>query len=104
MPFGVEPLVLTEEERRELQQLTQSRTLPAPTRAGGAVAHRRSGTRDCRAAPAARLGAPLRSRCAVRFGGLREDLANAPDDPQHEQTGESLRQRQLRELHENAQT
>ena len=29
MPFGAEPLVLTEEERRELQQMTQSRTLPA---------------------------------------------------------------------------
>lgn len=29
MPFGAEPLVLTEEERRELQQMTQSRSLPA---------------------------------------------------------------------------
>jgi transposase len=29
MPFGAEPLVLTDEERRELQQMTQSRTLPA---------------------------------------------------------------------------
>ena len=29
MPFGAEPLVLSEEERRELQQMTQSRTLPA---------------------------------------------------------------------------
>src|SRR5258705_7197854 len=29
MPFGAEPLVVTEEERRELQQMTQSRTLPA---------------------------------------------------------------------------
>jgi transposase len=29
MPFGAEALVLTEEERRELQQMTQSRTLPA---------------------------------------------------------------------------
>src|SRR6266481_1324477 len=29
MPFGAEPLVLTEDERRELQQMTQSRTLPA---------------------------------------------------------------------------
>jgi transposase len=29
MPFGAEPLVLTEEERQELQQMTQSRTLPA---------------------------------------------------------------------------
>src|SRR5580704_17696003 len=29
MPFGAEPLVLTEEERKELQQMTQSRTLPA---------------------------------------------------------------------------
>ena len=29
MPFGAEPLDLTEEERRELQQMTQSRTLPA---------------------------------------------------------------------------
>src|ERR1700688_763962 len=29
MPFGAEPLVLTEEERQELQQMTQSRTPPA---------------------------------------------------------------------------
>jgi transposase len=29
MPFGAEPLVLTEEERQELEQMTQSRTLPA---------------------------------------------------------------------------
>ena len=29
MPFGAEPLVLNEDERRELQQMTQSRTLPA---------------------------------------------------------------------------
>jgi len=29
MPFGGEPLVLTEQERQELQQMTQSRALPA---------------------------------------------------------------------------
>src|SRR6266852_6654466 len=29
MPFGAEPLVLTDDERRELQQMPQSRTLPA---------------------------------------------------------------------------
>jgi len=29
MPFGAKPIVLTEEERQELQQMTQSRTLPA---------------------------------------------------------------------------
>jgi transposase len=29
MPFGAEPLVLTEQERQELQQRTQSRSLPA---------------------------------------------------------------------------
>jgi transposase len=29
MPFGAEPLILTQDERRELQQMTQSRTLPA---------------------------------------------------------------------------
>src|SRR6202142_1870790 len=29
MPFGSEPLVLAEQERQELQQMTQSRTLPA---------------------------------------------------------------------------
>jgi len=29
MPFGAEPLNLTEDERRELQQIAQSRTLPA---------------------------------------------------------------------------
>jgi transposase len=29
MPFGAEPLVLTEQERDELKQMTQARTLPA---------------------------------------------------------------------------
>ena len=29
MPFGTEPLILTQDERRELQQMTQSRTLQA---------------------------------------------------------------------------
>ena len=29
MPFGAEPVVLTEDERQELEQMTQSRTLPA---------------------------------------------------------------------------
>jgi putative transposase len=29
MPFDAEPLILTEAERRELQQMTQSRMLPA---------------------------------------------------------------------------
>ena len=29
MPFGADPIVLTEDERRELRQITQSRTLPA---------------------------------------------------------------------------
>src|SRR3977135_3740518 len=29
MPFGAEPFVVTHQEREELQQLTQSRTLPA---------------------------------------------------------------------------
>src|SRR3977135_1375309 len=29
MPFGAEPLVVTDQERAELQQMTQSRTLPA---------------------------------------------------------------------------
>jgi hypothetical protein len=29
MPFGAERLVLTQQERQELQEMTQSRTLPA---------------------------------------------------------------------------
>ena len=29
MPFGADPILLSEEERRELQQMTQSRALPA---------------------------------------------------------------------------
>ena len=29
MPFGAKPIALAEEERLELQQITQSRTLPA---------------------------------------------------------------------------
>ena len=30
-------------------------------------------------------------------------ILRAPDDPEHEPAGESVRQRQLRELHENSQ-
>jgi hypothetical protein len=29
MPFGAEPVVLSQQERQELQEMTQSRTLPA---------------------------------------------------------------------------
>jgi len=49
-------------------------------------------------------GASFRPWCAVRVRRLRPDLATAPDDSEHEPTGESLRQRQLRELYEDAQT
>jgi hypothetical protein len=35
MPFGAEPLVVSDQEREELEQMRQSRTLPA-----GDVMHR----------------------------------------------------------------
>jgi hypothetical protein len=44
------------------------------------------------------------SRHSVCFRRLRENLAEAADDPQHEPAGEPLRQCQLRELHQDAQT
>ena len=51
--------------------------------------------RDGRTATAARPGPSLRSRCAVRFRRLREELAPPASDPQHESAGEPLRQCQL---------
>jgi len=55
----------------------------------------RAGTGDRGAATATWLGAPLRPRRAVRFWRLREDVEEAPVDPQHEPAGEPLRQCQL---------
>ena len=52
---------------------------------------------------AARPGASLRSRRAVCLRRLRADPAEAQHDPEHEPAGESIRQRQLRELHEDSQ-
>jgi transposase-like protein len=52
-------------------------------------------TSDRGAATATWLGAPLRPRRAVRFWRLREDVEEAPVDPQHEPAGEPLRQCQL---------
>ena len=50
-----------------------------------------------------RPGSPFRPGRAIRVGRLRADAAQAPADSQHEPPGESLRQRQLRELYENAE-
>jgi hypothetical protein len=51
-----------------------------------------------------RLGAPFGSWSAVRVHRIRRRATPTPDDPQHESTCKSLRQCQLRELHENIET
>jgi len=63
---------------------------------------RGSGESDLGAPAATGPGAPLGSWGAVRFRRIREDLAEAPDDPEHESASESLRQRQLRKLSQDA--
>ena len=54
--------------------------------------------------PGPGLGAPFRSRAAVRVQRVCKRAQGAPDDPQHESAGESIRQCELRELHENLET
>lgn len=70
---------------------------------GHAVAPRCSRAGNRRTATAARPRSPFRSRRAIRFRRLREDAAQASADSQHEPPGEPLRQRQLRELYEDAE-
>jgi putative transposase len=48
-------------------------------------------------------GASLRSRRAICFRRLREDAAKTRDDSEHEPAGKSLRQCQLRKLHEDSE-
>jgi len=57
-----------------------------------------------RAKAAAGPGASFRSRCPICFQRLRWHAAQTRDDPEHEPTRESLRQRQLREFPKNPQT
>src|SRR6202051_1225235 len=54
-------------------------------------------------AAAARRGASFRSRHSVRLWRLRWRFTEARHDSEHEQAGQSIRQRQLRELHEDSQ-
>lgn len=68
----------------------------------GAVAHRCFGEGDCGAPTSARSGASFRSRRPVRLRSLCRVAAKARHDSEHEPSGEPLRQRQLRELHEDA--
>ena len=51
-----------------------------------------------------RLGAPFGSWTSVRVQRIREGATPTPDDSQHESTSKSVRQCQLRELHENLET
>jgi transposase InsO family protein len=46
----------------------------------------------------------FRSRRAVRFGRLCGSASKKSNDSEHESASQSLRQRELRELHKNAQT
>ena len=62
-----------------------------------------AGEGDRGTAAAAGLGASFRSRRAVCLRRIRASAAEARHDSEHEPAGESLRQRQLRELHEDAQ-
>ncbi len=50
------------------------------------------------------VGAPLRSRSAVRFGKLYRTTETTPGANQHEPQGQPLRQRRLRVLHEDPET
>jgi hypothetical protein len=63
---------------------------------GVARGHRKTAT-------TARYDSPLGSRCAVCLGRLCNHPGAAPDDSEHESAGEPVRQRQLRELHEDAE-
>ena len=49
-----------------------------------------SGTGHCPTTATTRFGASFRPWRAVRFRRLREDLAQAPDDPEHESAGEPV--------------
>jgi hypothetical protein len=71
---------------------------------GHAITSGGTRTSDRGAATATGLGAPLRPRRAVRFRRLHEDVEEAPGDSQHEPSRESIRKRQLREFHQDAQT
>ena len=51
-----------------------------------------------------RLGAPFRSRSAIRSRRICGRAGEARDRAKHEPTGEPVRQRQLRKLHEDTQT
>jgi transposase InsO family protein len=53
---------------------------------------------------AARRGASLGARGPVRLGRVRAAPAPTSDDPEHEPAGEPVRQRQLREFDQDAQT
>ena len=47
--------------------------------------------------------APFGSWPAVRIWRIRERVTRAPDDPQHESAGKSIRQCQLQEFHKDAE-
>ena len=81
----------------------EGRGLGIGSNPGHPVAPRGSRAGNRRTATAARSGSPFRSRRAIRLRRLREDAAQTPTDSQHEPPGEPLRQRQLRELHEDAE-
>ena len=64
---------------------------------------RGAGTGDRGSSAAAGPGASFRPRRAVRFGGLRCDPEAAWDGSEHEPASEPVRQRELRELHQDAE-
>lgn len=82
----------------------QSGGLGAGANAGYAVNQGRAGTGHCCTSASAGPGPSFRSRRAVRFRRIRAGLTRTPDDSQHEPAGESLRQCELREFYEDAQT
>ena len=88
-PIAVGICVLGGDSRR---LFPESGGLGARQDVGGAFstgsAQQSSGREETRA----RLGAPFRSRAAVRVQRVCKRAQGAPDDPEHESAGESVRQ------------
>ena len=82
---------------------TQGRGLGAGPHADRPVADRGAGAGHCGAAPAAWVGASFRSWRPVCLGRVCAAPAPPPHDSEHEPASEPVRQRQLRELSEDAQ-
>lgn len=79
-------------------------TLSGGLHAGQPLGDCGAGTDDCSSSAIARPSTSLRPRRAVRLSGLRSHPEAAWDRGEHEPAGESLRQRELRELLHDPET